>query len=100
VFKKPNSLVNFFLSDFDPPATHASLLDDAAPKNNEAVIGPPKPRKDSGDAKNGGYKAIALRETYSQGKDFFFITTSLSYEVVKEYPDGIYVEVKNRENTD
>lgn len=93
--------MNFFLSDFDPPSTNeATTSEKEVHENNDAVIGPPPSRKDSGEANNCGYKAIALRETYSQGKDFFFISTSLSYEVVKEYPDGIYVEVRNRENSD
>jgi len=42
--------VNFFLSDFEAPVTHASPSEDAAHDNIEAAIGLPNSRKDSGDA--------------------------------------------------
>jgi len=41
------------------------------------------------------YKAQAVKDAYSQGKDFFFIEKGLVYECVREYDDGLYIELRN-----
>lgn len=93
MFVKPNVNVNYFLSDFSgiPFIKDNDFKDGSINVSNNLLPAD----------KTVAYKAIPVTNTYSQGKAFFFISTlDPPYEVVKEYEDGIYIEVKNNEFPD
>lgn len=46
------------------------------------------------------YRAQAIKDVYSQGKAFFFIEKGKVYECVREYDDGLYIELRNRDYGD